>query len=94
MHNIESILDDLARNIQKELEIPEPDRQLTFAFFNETEQKQYQKDMNALRARLAQIPQEKIKEKAIIEKHYADAVPRTFPVAVVFLVPHTPEWRN
>ena len=94
LHNIESILDDLARNIQKELEIPEPDRQLTFAFFNETEQKQYQKDMNALRARLAQIPQEKIKEKAIIEKHYADAVPRTFPVAVVFLVPNTPEWRN
>lgn len=94
LRNIEAILDDLARNIQKELEIPEPDRQLTFAFFNEMEQKQYQKDLHALRARLERIPEEKQQEKAVIERHYADAVPRTFPVAVVFLVPQNQEWRG
>ena len=94
LRNIETILDDLAKNIQKELEVPAPELQLTFDFFNEMEKQQYQKDLNALRARLARIPEEKIQEKAVIEKHYADAVPRTFPVAVVFLVPQTSEWRG
>lgn len=94
LRNIETILEDLAKNIQKELEVPAPELQLTFDFFNEMEKQQYQKDLNALRARLERIPEEKIQEKAVIEKHYADAVPRTFPVAVVFLVPQTSEWRG
>jgi len=92
--NIETILDDLARSIESELETPTPDRQLTFEFFNEMEKEQYKKDMNALRSRLARIPDEKIQEKAIIERHYANMTDRTFPVAVVFLVPQTPAWRG
>lgn len=92
LRTIETILDDLAKNIQKELQVPAPERQLTFEFFNEMEKQQYQKDVNALRARLERIPEEKVQEKAVIERHYADAVPRTFPVAVVFFVPKTQEW--
>jgi hypothetical protein len=47
------------------------------------------KDVQALEARLARIPEERDKEKSAIEKHYANPVDRTFPVAVVFLVPES-----
>jgi len=96
LHNIETILDDLAKNIECELKIPPVDRQLVFDFekMYQAEQQQYQKDINALKVRLERIPEEKIQEKAIIEKHYADAVPRTFPVAVIFFVPQTAGWRS
>ena len=96
LRNIETILDDLAKNIEAELHIPPPERQLFFEFekMYQAEQQQYQKDINALKVRLKRIPEEKIQEKAIIERHYADAVPRTFPVAVVFFVPQTAGWRD
>jgi hypothetical protein len=48
---------------------------------------QVKKDVQALEARLARIPEERKEEKTAIEKHYANPVDRTFPVAVVFLVP-------
>jgi hypothetical protein len=38
---------------------------------------------------LARIPEEREEEKAAIEKHYANPGDRTFPVAVVFLVPQS-----
>ena len=85
------ILDDLDANIRKELDEPE-DLQMTFAFFTEDEKNQLHKDKNALRARLSRIPQEKEQETATIEKHYADPQTRTFPVAVVFLIPQTKAW--
>ena len=85
------ILDDLDANIRKELDEPE-DLQMTFAFFTEDEKNQLRKDKNALRTRLSRIPQEKEQETATIEKHYADPQTRTFPVAVVFLIPQTQAW--
>ena len=85
------ILDDLDANIRRELDEPE-ELQLTFAFYNEMEQNQLKKDRNALRARLERIPDEKKQETAMIEKHYADPEARTFPVAVIFLVPQTKAW--
>ena len=65
---------------------------MTFAFFTEDEKNQLHKDKNALRARLSRIPQEQEQETATIDKHYADPQPRTFPVAVVFLIPQTKAW--
>ena len=85
------ILDDLDANIRKALDEPE-DLQMTFAFFTEDEKNQLRKDKNALRTRLSRIPQEKEQETATIEKHYADPQTRTFPVAVVFLIPQTQAW--
>lgn len=85
------ILDDLEANIRKELDEPE-DLQMTFAFFTEDEKNQLRKDKNALRTRLNRIPEEKEKEKATIEKHYANPQARTFPVAVIFLIPQTKAW--
>ena len=94
LKNIEVILDDLASSIEKELEEQPPDPQGTFDFYKLMVQEPKKKDTNALKSRLARIPDEKRQEKAIIEQHYADATPRTFPVAVMFLVPQQPEWRS
>jgi superfamily II DNA or RNA helicase len=85
------ILDELDANIRKELKEPSI-VQLTFEFFTEDEKLQLKKDINALRNRLSRIPEEKEQEKATIEKHYANPQARTFPVAVIFLVPQTKAW--
>ena len=50
---------------------------------------QVKKDYQALEARLSRIPDEREKEEASIEKHYANPEDRTFPVAIVFLVPQS-----
>jgi hypothetical protein len=52
----------------------------------ENERNQVAKDLDALRARLGRIPEERRSETAAIESRYANVVDRTFPVAVVFLV--------
>ena len=43
---------------------------------------------SGLRARLAQIPGELLRETAHLRDRYRDPKPRLFPVAVTFLVPH------
>lgn len=85
------ILDDLDANIRRELDEPE-ELQMTFQFYSDMEKDQLKKDRNALRARLERIPQERIQETETIEKHYESPQPRTFPVAVIFLVPQTKAW--
>ena len=90
--DIVNILDDLQANIRKELDEPEIYQLYLFEEFNEEEKSQLKKDMNALRTRLARIPEEKERECAIIEKHYADPQTRTFPVAVIFLIPQNKAW--
>ena len=44
---------------------------------------------DSLRARLAAIPEEIEKERLLIAGRYAEPVARTFPVAVVFVVPES-----
>ena len=91
--NIETILDELAGGIRKELDeardAPEV-RQLTFDFVKEGDKyTQVRRDLESLKRRLDQIPDEKIKEKEAIERRYRAPVQRTFPVAVVFVLPET-----
>ena len=57
--------------------------------FSDEERTQVRRDINALKARLSRIPEEKEKEIVAIEHCYANFVERTFPVAVVFLVPES-----
>ena len=47
------------------------------------------RDHDALRARLARIPEEREHEITAINHRYADYAARTFPVAVIFLVPES-----
>lgn len=94
IHDVNEILDELERMIRKELGI-EDDKpryvQMTLNF-SDLEKEELKRDLSALRARLEQIPGEREKEIASIERHYFDAKALTFPVAVVFLVPETASW--
>ncbi|MEK6750695.1 MAG: DISARM system SNF2-like helicase DrmD [Chloroflexota bacterium] len=82
--NIESILNELLRSIEKELDEPEV-WQMELPTLEENTQRS--RDFDALRRRLQEIPNEINAEKEQIRKRFADPQPRMFPVAVTFLVP-------
>ena len=52
------------------------------------------RDNEALRARLARIPQEKVSEIEAIARRFEGFAAHTFPVAVIFLVPDNHPWKN
>jgi hypothetical protein len=83
--NIGTVLDELARAIESELEKDTQPEQLSL--FSEDERLQVRRDSDALRARLARIPDEKLQEVAAIEQRYEGFAARTFPIAVIMLVP-------
>jgi hypothetical protein len=85
--NIVSVLDELTRTIEQELRKEHEPEQL--ALFSEDERTQVRRDTEALKARLARIPEEREQEIQAIEHRYKDFVARTFPVAVIFLVPES-----
>lgn len=85
--NITVILDELQKTIQTELSKESEPEQLKL--FTDDERLQLRRDNEALRARLARIPDEREKEIEAIEGRYAGFTDRTFPVAVIFLVPES-----
>lgn len=87
IENIITVLNELEKAIHKELDKELEPEQLNL--FSEDERLQLRRDTEALKARLGRIPDEREKEIEAIEKRYADFVDRTFPVAVVFLVPES-----
>ncbi len=87
--DVETILKDLEDSIRRELAEPEL---VQLELFTDVEKSQFEKDKAALRARLDRIPEEREREIEMIEKHYVSPVDRTFPVAVVFLIPDTIPW--
>jgi hypothetical protein len=88
MDDIEAVLDELEESIRKELKPDEYEyRQLYLPGFSPEETEQVKKDVRALEARLARIPEERKKERAAVESHYGNPAVHTFPVAVVFLIP-------
>jgi len=84
--DITAILTELQRSIQEKLHDPEL-RQLTFAGWEDEERQQLERNMNALRVRVREIPDEIKRETAAVTARFADPQPRMFPVAVTFLVP-------
>ncbi len=91
IENIAAVLDDLMKSIEAELRKDEEPEQLQL--FSEDERLQVRRDNDALRARLARIPEERIEEIAAIEARFADYDVRTFPAAVIFLVPESHPWK-
>jgi SNF2 family DNA or RNA helicase len=85
--DIGTVLDDLEKAIQSEVKKAQQPVQL--ALFTEDERTQLRRDMAALEARLARIPDERRMETQAIESRYAKLDDRTFPVAVIFLVPES-----
>jgi hypothetical protein len=82
--DIESILTELKRTIEDELD--DPDYQ-QLELFNNSEKEQFERNKDALRARAKEIPDEIKRETAAVRVRFADPEPRMFPVAVTFLVP-------
>ncbi len=82
--DIESILSELKRAIESELNDPEY-KQLEL--FSDPEKEQFERNKDFLRNRVTQIPDEIKRETEAIRARYADPQARMFPVAVTFLVP-------
>ena len=85
--DIGAVLDELEKAIQAELKKDQQPEQLLL--FSEDERTQVRRDAAALEARLQQIPSERIQEIEAIETRYEKLDDRTFPVAVIFLVPES-----
>lgn len=84
--DLTGVLAELEGAIRRELEAPLPAQ---MELWPSEQRDQLRRDVDALRARLARIPAERERETAAIEARYAGLVDRTFPVAVVFLVPRS-----
>lgn len=80
------VLDELERNITRELREENMPKQLSLPGFEEEERNQLRRDIESLRRRLERIPSERQKEIETIERRYEGLTDRTFPVAVVFVV--------
>lgn len=85
--DISAVLNELEKAIQTELKKEQQPEQLSL--FTEDERTQLRRDTAALEARFARIPAERIQEVQAIETRYAKFNDRTFPVAVIFLVPES-----
>ncbi|MFB5676438.1 DISARM system SNF2-like helicase DrmD [Paenibacillus terreus] len=88
IQDVQTILDDLEKNIKEELENQGP-QQLELILWPEEQRNQLQLDLESLKARLSRIPEERRNEIAIIESRYQGFESRTFPVAIVFLIPQS-----
>ena len=82
--SIASVLNELASSIRQELDEPEV---LQLELFTSEEKEQLNRNMDALRRRLAAIPGEIEQEKKVIQERFANPQLRMFPVAVTFLIP-------
>ena len=83
--DIGTVLNELEKSIQEELQKDHLPTQ--FSLFSEDERTQVRRDTAALEMRLARIPSERKLEAQSIETRYAKLNDRTFPVAVIFLMP-------
>lgn len=87
--DLDAVLSELERAITKELRPDDEDSELYLPGLSPQEMNQVTKDIAALEARLARIPEERRAEEAAIMRQYADPVARTFPAAVILLVPES-----
>jgi SNF2 family DNA or RNA helicase len=86
INDTRAVLNELKTMIERELSDPQY-KQMELFKWNDSERDQYNRNEQALRLRLKQIPDELEKEIESVNKRYADPQPRLFPVAVTFLVP-------
>ena len=86
VEDITAILNELRRAIQGQLDDPFY-RETYLPGFAPLEQEQFERNVDALRRRLTEIPGEIEKETEAIRKRFAEPQARMFPVAVTFMVP-------
>ncbi len=81
-----TVLDDLQKVLEAEIAKDDKPEQLELGY-TEFESQQLHRDRNALEARLARIPVERVQELDSIESRYSNRMDHTFPVAVILLCP-------
>lgn len=84
VNDITTILTELKKSIEAELNDPEYIQPLLFAT---EEQERFERNKDAMRSRAKEIPEEINREAEAIRARFADPQARMFPVAVTFLVP-------
>ncbi|WP_197446321.1 DISARM system SNF2-like helicase DrmD [Tautonia plasticadhaerens] len=84
--DIESILTELRRSIEAELNDP---AYIQPMLFDDPEMERFERNKEAMRARVREIPGEIERETAAIRARFADPQARMFPVAVTMLIPAT-----
>ncbi|KRE47406.1 DISARM system SNF2-like helicase DrmD [Paenibacillus sp. Soil522] len=88
-----TVLDDLEKSIKNELKDQGP-QQIEMQLWPEDQRNQLRRDIDALKERLKRIPNERKSEVVAIVDRYKNLVDRTFPVAVIILVPESELGRN
>ena len=86
IEDVTGVLDDLRKALESELQ-QEKEESAVIMLFAPPELEQLKRDRQALSDRLARIPEELEREVAAVRRRHTDPTERTFPVAVVFLVP-------
>ncbi len=87
IQDISTVLAELEKAIRSELQESVKMVQHELSLWPESERAQLRRDVDALKARLERIPEERECESEAISCRYADPVHRTFPVAVEFIIP-------
>jgi len=85
--DIQKVLDELERSLESELKKEKEPQQLSL--FSEDERLQLTRDISALEARLARIPEERESETRVIDERHANVAEHTFPVAVLVILPES-----
>ena len=86
VNDIRMILNELKKSIQNELNVPEY-RERFLPGMTPPEVEQFDRNVDALRRRLQEIPKEIERETEAIKARFANIQSRMFPVSVTFLVP-------
>jgi SNF2 family DNA or RNA helicase len=87
VNDITFILTELRKSIEEKLDDPQMS-QLTFDGWADDERRQLERNMDALRARVREIPAEIERETEAVRRRFMNPQPRMFPVAVTLLVPN------
>ena len=87
VNKLRTVMLELQRSIQDELERKDGPQMLLDLGGDETGKQQCQRDMDALRRRVKEIPEEIERESNHIRSRFANPSARLFPVAVTWLIP-------
>lgn len=84
---VRTVLTDLQRQITADLDALTAERTEQLSFFSDPEREQSQRDLDALRRRLEEIPDEIQREVEAVYRRFTDPEVHIFPAAVTLLVP-------
>jgi hypothetical protein len=87
VNKLKSIMTELQRSIQGELERKDGPQMLLDLGSDEPGKQQRERDLSALRRRIVEIPTEIERESEHIRSRFAAPTARLFPVAVTWLIP-------